>query len=283
MRERLGVIGLGRMGRAMAARLADQGAAVTGWTRSGLTDADAQAMWIKAADGLEGLVAGSDVLILSLFDDDAVRAVLDQLTAFDLDGKLIIDTSTVSPGLLPAYAGGPFGLVDAPISGGPEMVTAGSCGIFIGGASGDVTRAEAVLRLVSQRIVVTGALGTGMGMKIANNAMLAGFFATISEVAQIGKQAGLDFAQMMQVIAGGPAGPPFIQARMPRVLGEDDSVGFPVRGTIKDVDVFRGAARELGVDTPVLARAAEVMELAEAEGLGDRDLAVMVRAAWDRA
>jgi 3-hydroxyisobutyrate dehydrogenase-like beta-hydroxyacid dehydrogenase len=73
MDERIGVIGLGRMGRALAARLAARGCRVTGWTRRGIGAADAEALGIAAAPDLPAAVAASDVLLLSLFDDGAVR------------------------------------------------------------------------------------------------------------------------------------------------------------------------------------------------------------------
>lgn len=281
--ERIGVAGMGRMGREIARRAAGQGAEVTGWTRSGLPADQATELGVAAARGLDALAAGSDIIILSLFDDAAVTGVLDGLFKTELSGKLIIDTSTVSPRLLRSYEGRGAALVDAPISGGPEMVANASCGVFIGGSDADAERARRAIELFSTRVFHVGPLGAGMGMKIANNALLAGVFATLTEIVQIARGAGLEFETVMRVLAGGPAGPPFLSQRMDRILGVDDSVGFPVSGTLKDVGVFAAAAAELDVEAPVLARAREVIEMAMAEGHEDHDAAVMIRAAWDRA
>ena len=73
MVERIGIIGLGRMGWALAARLSTQSVEVRGWTRSGVDAARAKADGFQATGSLEDLVATSDILILSLFDDAAVR------------------------------------------------------------------------------------------------------------------------------------------------------------------------------------------------------------------
>ncbi|MCV2866415.1 NAD(P)-binding domain-containing protein [Albidovulum sediminicola] len=90
--ETIGVIGLGRMGAAIAQRLTAQGRAVLGWTRSGRT-----VEGVACAPDLGTLVSRSDTLILSLLDDVAVGEVLDELTTMTLAGKQIIDTSTVTP------------------------------------------------------------------------------------------------------------------------------------------------------------------------------------------
>ena len=281
--ERIGVLGLGRMGREIALRLTARGANVTGWSRSGMPEG----LGIAAADSPAALAKAADILILSLFDDAAVSSVLDQLLTAPVDGRLIIDTSTVSPVLLKgrvdqARAAG-AGLADAPISGGPEMVANGSCGIFLGGAEADVARARPVLELITERVIATGALGTGMGLKVVNNATLAGIFATLDETMRIARAAGLDFELALRAVAGGPAGPPFLAARLDRALGRDDSVGFSISGVAKDLTVFRAAASELGVEAPVLERMHELTGLAQANGLGEKDLAAMLRAAWDRA
>ena len=285
--ERVGVLGLGRMGREIARRLAEDGSAVTGWTRSGLSADEARALGVTMAQRPADVAVASDVLILSLFDDSAVRDVLTTLFDSDLSGKLIADTSTVSPMLLrnmqaQAHAAG-VALVDAPISGGPEMVANGSCAVFLGGAPGDVARAEPVLARFAGRVIRTGALGTGMGLKVVNNATLAGTFATLSETLSIAKRAGLDFELVLRALAGGPAGPPWLGARLDRILGLDDSVGFSIDGAAKDLAVCRGSAAELGIDVPVLDRMAALTAVAQEEGLGERDLAAVLSTAWARA
>ena len=281
--ERIGIIGLGRMGSAMARRFAGQGVPVTGWTRSG-----------RAVDGvphapdLVGLVAASDILILSLFDSDAVAATLDALLALPLDGRLIAETSTVVPSVVKTradrIAAAGAQIVDAPISGGPEMVEAGSCGIFIGGEDTAAARAEAALTAISGRIFHVGPLGTGMVMKTINNAMIQVYIAGLTEQLQVAKRAGLGLETALTILSGGPGGLPVIRDRIPKILGRDDSVGFTVAGMAKDHDVFRRVAGELGVDTPALATAQAIFQAAIDAGLSDADgAAIMTRAYQDDA
>lgn len=282
--ERIGIVGLGRMGRAMARRFADQGWPVDGWTRSGIAPDAAAALGIAGAPTLAALVARSDILVLSLFDDAAVTEVVAALCALDLRGRLIMDTSTVVPAVLHGLigqvraAGG--GAVDAPISGGPEMVAAGTCGVFIGGEADEAARAASAARALSGRVVHVGPLGAGLAMKVVNNALLQGYFVTLTEVTRIARRAGLDFELAMRLLADGPAATGMFRARLPRILGEDDSVGFSVADVAKDTDVFLRTAEALGVDAPSLKLAQAMMAGGLAAGLGERDVAALIPAAW---
>ena len=96
--QQVGIIGLGRMGSAIAQRMTAQGYSVVGWTRSGRS-----VEGVNCVQDLESLVTDSETLILSLFDDDAVSEVLKTLLTFDLQGRQIIETSTVMPQILKRY------------------------------------------------------------------------------------------------------------------------------------------------------------------------------------
>ncbi len=280
--DRIGVIGLGRMGAAIAMRFAGQGVPVTGWTRSGRG-----VEGVEQAPDLAALVAGCDVLVTSLFDDAAVADVLDALLGCDLSGKLIVETSTVVPGVVKAravrFSAAEAALVDAPISGGPELVAAGQCGIFIGGEAADAARAEAVLTPLSARIFHVGPLGAGLVMKTINNAMIQVYIAGLAEQLRVAKRAGLPLETALTILGGGPAGMPAMRDRIPKMLGEDDTVGFPVSGLLKDHAVFRRVAAEAGIDTPALAAAEPLFLDAIETGLAEVDGAAILSRAYNDA
>lgn len=280
--DRIGVIGLGRMGAAMAQRLASQGVPVTGWTRSGRA-----VEGVAPAPDPATLVAASDVLILSLYDDAAVAEMLDALLALDLSGKLVTDTSTVVPALLtsraPRFAAAGAMVADAPVSGGPELVAAGSCGFFIGGAPEAAARAQAALSPLTHRIFHVGPLGTGLVMKVVNNALMQSYTAGLVEQLQVAARAGLPLETALTILSGGPAGLPMVRDRVPRILGQDASVGFPVSGVAKDNAVFRRVAAEAGVATPTLDAFAAILSQAMADGLEGADIAAVMRRAYGDA
>lgn len=277
--ERIGIIGLGRMGSAIAQRMAAEGLAVLGWTRSGRLIEG-----VEAASDLETLVKQSDTLILSLFDDAAVAGILDALLALDLKGKQIIETSTVIPSLLvdriDKIAASGATAVDAPISGGPELVLAGSCGIFIGGDDASAARARDSLAAISERIFHVGPLGTGLVMKVINNGMLQTYFGGLAELMPLARQAGLPLETAMRILCGGPAGTPMVTARIPKILGEDKSIGFANSAVFKDNDVFQRVLDSYGLSSPALISFGLQKDAVEEAGLLERDPAELVSWAY---
>ncbi len=284
---RVGVIGLGRMGTAMAERLASQGFAVSGWTRSGLAPDKARAMGIRAVADITAIANAADVVLLSLTDDEAVTGVIRTLCRGDLSGKVIVDTSTVGPDTLRqqaaaiARAGG--GALDAPVSGGPDLIAEGKAGLYIGGAAEDVARFTPVAQALSNRIHHVGEVGAGAAAKIVNNMMLMGFWETLREALTLGKRAGLDLDKMLEILKGSPAASGAFLHRLPVLRGESDAVGFSVSGVVKDGVMFRRTAEQYGVKVPAIEAAFAAYSAHAAKGHGEKDLATMVRTAYEEA
>lgn len=280
----IGVLGLGRMGRAMAARLAQRGFEVAGWTRSGIASEPAREWRIAAHASVDDMVAASDIVLLSLSDDAAVIEIVGQLVRGDLAGKLIVDTSTVSPDTLRRLAGaiGEAGgaAMDAPISGGPDLVLAGKAGFYIGGAAADFERFRPVAEAMSNRVHHVGALGEGAAAKIVNNMLLLGFWGCLKEAVQVGKRAGLSAETMMRFLSGSPAATPLLAQRVPVILGQGDDVGFTIAGVVKDGVMFTRTAQQYGIAVPAIEAALARYHACAEAGLGEADFAVMIRSAY---
>lgn len=281
---RIGIVGLGRMGGAMAERLASREFAVSGWTRSGVTAELARDLRITPFVTIADMVTASDIVLLSLSDDAAVTAIVGQLARGNLAGKLIVDTSTVNPDTLRrlsgaiAEAGG--AALDAPISGGPDLVLAGRAGFYIGGAQADFERFRPVAEAISNRVHHVGALGEGAAAKIVNNMLLLGFWGCLKEAVQVGKRAGLAAETMMTFLAGSPAATPLLAQRAPVILGQSDDVGFTISGVVKDGAMFARTAQHYGIAVPAMEAALASYRACQEAGLGEADFAVMIRAAY---
>jgi 3-hydroxyisobutyrate dehydrogenase-like beta-hydroxyacid dehydrogenase len=282
-RERIGVVGLGRMGTAIAERLVSQHYPVTGWSRRGLTAAEGTALGIAVATELGELVAQSDMLILSLMDEDAVAAVLTALAGHDLANRLVVETSTVGPDIIrrhaPSLAAAGASAIDAPISGGPDLLRLGRAGFYIGGSETDVARFRPVAEALSDRIHHVGPLGDGATAKLVNNMMLLGIWQTLKEALQLGQACGLTRETMLGFLEGSPAASPAMRSRLPVILGQSDAVGFSLSGVVKDARVVAALAEALQLDLPATQAARQSFEAVEAKGHGEADLAMMVRIA----
>jgi 3-hydroxyisobutyrate dehydrogenase len=283
-KPRIGILGLGRMGSALAARLAREAFACAGWTRSGVTTAQVRELGIAACRDILSVAAASDIILLSLRDDAAVVAVIAELGRGDLDGKLIVDTSTVSPDTLRRQAGAITeaggSALDAPISGGPDLVRSGKAGLYIGGEVAQFDRFLPVAQAISNRIHHVGGLGDGAAAKIVNNMMLLGYWACLKEAVQVGKRAGLSLETMMKILSGSPAATGLLAQRIPVILGQSDEVGFTIAGVVKDGLMFSHTAQQYDVAVPTLEAALASYRACEDAGLGEADFAVMIRRAY---
>ncbi len=279
----IGIAGLGKMGQALAGRLSNSGFTVRGWTRSGVSSVDAKALGISAVADLGELADTCDILLLSLFDDDAVISVLNLLCRHDLTNVLIVDTSTVSPNTLPGQldrvkaAGGTA--IDAPISGWPAMVSKGIAGLYIGGSSQDVARFKPVAEAISNRVHHVGDLGQGAAAKIVNNMMLASYWQCLKEALQVGQSAGLAPEKMVEILTGSPAANGSLAAKAPVILGESETVSFTVSAMVKDTSLFNHVAMEAGIDVPALNAALASYQTHSKAGFGAADFVTMVHSA----
>ena len=178
--EVIGIIGLGRMGSAIAQKLAHKNP-VQGWNRTARPAPDG----VRLADNLGALVQNCTILVTSLFDDPAFDEVSEQLARFDLTGRLVVETSTIAAATLQAAAArlGAAGaaLIDAPIAGGPPLVLEARAGMLMGGDAHHVARWQPFAEQLAGRVLHMGPLGAGAAAKTVNNMMLVGYWQVLKE------------------------------------------------------------------------------------------------------
>lgn len=283
MNNSIGVIGLGKMGTAIAERLSGQGFKIEAWTRRGVDAGWALECGVTGHNSLATIVECADIILLSLSDDQAVSSVLEGLLETNLKGLLIVDCSTVNPAIHTAFAArinaAGAQLLDAPISGWPIMVTQGKAGIYIGGQASDVDRFLPIAEAMSNRIHHVGPLGHGMAAKIVNNMMLASYWQCLREALQVGKSAGLSGDKMLEILTGSPAANGVLALKVPVILGENTPPSFTVSGIVSDLAMFNEVAMSAEIDTPALGAALKSFMRHEETGAGEEDFVSMVAAA----
>lgn len=253
------VIGLGRMGLAMARRLVERGHAVRGWdTALGRRD-EAHAAGIALT---EEAALGAEVVLLSLPDDLAVRAVAERLqTAGVRAGGVVVDTSTVAPATPRALAG-PFaalglGWIDAPVSGGPAGAAEGRLLVMAGGEAEALAVARPVLADLAARIVHVGGPGAGAVAKLANNLLLGANLIAAAEVMALARRAGVEPARALEAINGASGRSAATEVNLPRWIlsGRFDS-GFTAGLMRKDLQLAAALAAEVGLAEGLVLQAA---------------------------
>lgn len=280
----VGVLGLGRMGAAMARRLSSAGFDVTLWNRS-LVVAQSLAAEIGAptAPTPAALAENCAVLLSSLADDQAVEAVYlgdDGVVAGVGPGTVAIDTSTVDPATTrsvgEAVDATGAGFLDCPVSGSVSSVDAGSLTIMAGGDSALLETAMPVLESLASRVIHVGARGSGAATKLAVNGLVHGLNVALAEALVLAEKAGIERTVAYEVFASGAAGAPFVQYKRASYERPDETpVAFSLDLMHKDLELITGLGEEVGVEMRQAVTGLEIVEDAIASGLGESDMSAI--------
>ena len=282
---RIGMAGLGRMGTAMALRLIDSGHEVTVWNRTqAKTEALVAAGATRAATPF-ALAKAVEAVIVCVFDAAALDAVFrgeNALLAAPLDGKLVIEMSTVRPAIEQSLAeavrlrGGAF--IECPVGGTTGPARTGKLLGLVGGDEADFARARPLLSQLCRRVEHVGPVGAGAAMKLAINLPLAVFWQALGEATSLVRHLGRDPAWLMDIFADSAGGTNALKSRAPAVAaalagGDGGEPSFDLDGIRKDLRTMLEEGRSRGFDLPVAARTLAIYDQAAAAGMGGRDAA----------
>ncbi|KQP23320.1 hypothetical protein ASF43_05490 [Pseudorhodoferax sp. Leaf267] len=246
----------------------------------------ARAAGVETVSQAQEVAARCDILLLSLPNPQASRTVMASLSRADLQGRLVIETSTVGPSdiewLVDAAAQQGAQVIDAAIVGGVQKLARGHGTLLVGASDADLVRARPVLEAAADAIYHLGPPGSGMRAKLINNAVAHTTMVMLVEVAALAAKAGvaLDlFHELMRRDTGllRPLTHRFDQ----RIRNHDFSGGMPTVNARKDSALALELARELGVPLFTLEASHRVYEEAGREGLDASDYA-SIALLWER-
>jgi len=258
MKERLGFLGLGIMGGAMAKNLRDAGFDLWVWNRSAekaqpLLDAGANAGASPREVG-----ENCDILLTCVTNDAALEDVLlGENGALKGASKptLVIDFSTVASATIQRLgeqlSKDSISLIDAPVSGGDVGAKNGTLVIMAGGTDEDIKRAQPVFDVVGKKATHTGPLGNGQLTKCVNQLVVAVTISAMTEGLLFAEDAGLDLQTTIDVIGGGAAGSWALENYAPRLLAGNLEPGFYARDMLKDLKIALDRAAAQNTDVPV--------------------------------
>jgi len=282
--RKLGFIGLGIMGKPMAAHLIKAGHEVFLATRSQVP-ADLTAAGGVACASAQEVAQRADVIFLMLPDTPDVAKVLfgDQGVASGLTaGKTVVDMSSISPMDTKAFAQKIKALgcdyLDAPVSGGEVGAKAASLTIMVGGPQAAFDRVKPLFELMGKNITLVGANGDGQTCKVANQIIVALNIAAVGEALLFASKAGADPAKVRQALMGGFASSRILEVHGERMIKRTFDPGFRIKLHQKDLGLAMQGARELGLALPQTAGAAQLMQVCAANGMAELDHSALVKA-----
>jgi len=278
-------LGLGVMGYPMAGHLQSKGHKVTVYNR---TAAKAEA-WVKEHGGAMAqtpreAAEGAEFVMTCVGNDDDLRSVCtgtDGAFAGMAEGAILVDHTTVSAKvtreLAAAAAGGGLGYVDAPISGGQAGAENGALSVMCGGAQEDFDKAAPVIDAYAKICRRLGETGAGQITKMCNQIAIAGLVQGLSEALHFAQAAGMDGAQVVEVISQGAAGSWQMQNRYQTMLDDHFEHGFAVDWMRKDLGICLDTADEIGASLPVTALVDQFYKDVQKMGGGRWDTSSLIK------
>jgi 3-hydroxyisobutyrate dehydrogenase-like beta-hydroxyacid dehydrogenase len=250
----LGYVGVGLMGGPMVKRLSS-----LGWSVKGYDIVPARSTAKSAAEAARD----ADVVLLNLPTNDAVKqAVFGPNGVASAVGakQLVVDFSTIPVDECRNHAGRLLKAtgcrwVDAPVSGGPPAVEAGSLTVMAGGDARDIERLAPLMRDIAARCTRMGAVGAGLAAKMINQLVVGVGHAMLAESVALCEKAGIDAARIPECLGGGYADSNLMKAYWPRMVSRDFAPRGYVRQLLKDLEMVNKWAAGLDAQRPMLSQA----------------------------
>lgn len=275
---KIGFIGLGIMGSAMASNLLKSDHQLYVYNR---TKDKADTLIEKGAiwkDTPAELAKDIDVLFTMLEDPNAVENLAIGTDGFVnemKEGSIWIDSSTVNPSFTKKMAGialkNNIRFLDAPVSGSKVPAEKGELLFLVGGKAADMEEINPLFDLMGQKAVHMGDHGKGSAMKIMINQLLGQSMLAFSESVSLGMAMGLDKKMAMDVLLNTPVTAPILNVFRYRLDEENYEPNFPLKHLQKDLHLFTETAFELNQAVPLTNAAKEVYAQAKQKGQGDLD------------
>ncbi|QNL50933.1 NAD(P)-dependent oxidoreductase [Olivibacter sp. SDN3] len=280
MSNKIGWIGLGKMGFPMANNLLKGGYSLYVYNR---TSSKADALVNEGAvlaESIPVLCEESDIIFTMLSDDQAVKgAYLGEggLLNGKVGGKLFINMSTVSPRTsaelqeMSEAVGARF--LEAPVSGSVKPAEDGTLLILVGGTADDFRAAQPIFEKLGKMAVHLGSVGAGSSAKLAINYFLALTLQGLAETVLFAKQQGINAEDMLRIVNEGACGSAITKLKTPTIASNEYPTAFALKHMAKDLRL----AREQGISFPLAGPLADTYKQALDDGLGDEDVMAIIK------
>ncbi len=281
---KIGLIGLGHMGKPMARNLHKAGAMVTVASRSPGPVEELTGEGLAPAGNPREVAAVADIVIVMVSDTAAVDNVLhghDGVIAGLTPGKIVIDMGTTKVRETREWAGevsaADCTYIDAPVSGGQVGAEQASLSIMAGCTGEALERVRPLFQVLGRNITHIGDAGAGQVAKTANQAIVAVTLAAVAEGLTLAQRAGVDPGKVREALQGGFAESRVLDLHGGRMVERMFEPGGPARVQLKDVDQALELAAQVGLVTPTLSGNQKLWQKMIDQGWGELDQAGIIR------
>jgi 3-hydroxyisobutyrate dehydrogenase len=275
----VGFIGLGHLGHTIARRLIDHGVSLTVWNR---TPAKAVDLGVPIAASPKDLAASVDIVIINLFDSDAVEAILtgpEGLLSGPCAGKVIIDTTTNHFGRVGEFYararehGATY--LECPVLGSVIPASQGKLTILVSGDKAAYESVWPLLSLMGSTLFYLAEPALATKMKLVNNLVLGSFMATCAEAVALGEAAGIDRSEVIDILLAGAGNSMVLAAKKDKLKNEEFSAHFSSALIYKDLHYLQDLCRTLNKPLFVGSTVKELFAIVRSRGIDDQDFSAI--------
>ena len=274
---KVGLIGLGIMGKPMAKNLLKAGYDLTVSGRNKAAVDEVVAAGAKAATNAE-IGETCDVVLTMVPNSPQVKAVMlgeDGVAAHMKPGTVFIDMSSINPvaskEIAAELAKKNIEMLDAPVSGGEPKAIDGTLSFMVGGKQEVFDQYKDLLGAMGASVVRCGEVGAGNTTKLANQIIVACNNQALSEALTLSKMAGVEPQLVFEAIRGGLAGSTVMNAKAPMMIAGNDKPGFKIDLHIKDLNNALDCAHSVGAPVPMTAEVQEILQWMHNHEGGQKD------------
>jgi 3-hydroxyisobutyrate dehydrogenase-like beta-hydroxyacid dehydrogenase len=290
MVARVGIVGMGLMGQAFIANMRKSQIAVQGFDVDSARMDQLRAQGGEPAGSPAEAARGVDYVVTSLPNSGIAREVMlasGGIAEGAREGLIVCDTTTARPEdserLANDLAVRGIRFVDAAVSGTSAMAQEGDLVVIAGGAREDFEACRPVLASFSRAAYHMGPAGSGARTKLVVNLVLAGNRLALAEGLVLGEKAGLDRANLLNVLQDGASGSKTMVDKGPKMLAADYTTQSLIANVLKDSRLMLEQGQKFGAPLPMTALWSQLIQAAYEKGYGEKDVTVFIEILRDLA
>jgi 3-hydroxyisobutyrate dehydrogenase-like beta-hydroxyacid dehydrogenase len=274
-KQKIGWVGLGKMGIPMSANLLKAGYPVAVWNRTASKTKECADAGASVAGNIGELAGANDVIISMISDDSVLESVASEVMAAAKAGTIFIDMSTVSPAASArvAEAAEAKGVkyLRAPVSGSTALAQAGTLTIFASGPKDAYDAVEPVFLSMGQKAFHVGTAEEARYLKLVLNMMVGLTAAMAAEALAFGEKGGMDWAQMLDIVSNSVVASPLIGYKVNALKEKNFAPAFTAAQMAKDFGIALETGGTMGMPMPLVGLVSQYLNSMKATGKGDND------------
>ena len=275
---KIGIIGLGMLGNAVALHLLDEGFHVTVYNRTTEKTNQAKEKGATVAESPKDVAEKSELLITVVKDADAVKEIAFGSEGI-IEGKheqlIVADMSTVDPieskNISKKFLENGIKKLDIPVMGGPNVAITGNLVMMTSGDKESFEKCKRVFEKIANKVFYLGESGIAHSVKLAMNLQITMLALALSEGITLVKKANVDPKKFLEILNSTYFKTGMSENKAFKMIEGKYDATFTLANLKKDISTMTNSAKNLGVELPMIKKAEEVYENAIKEGLGDLD------------